>query len=182
MRAVAYYTQYGGFVDALGPAGGENVNDGHRAGGRIALRSSRRRASRITPRILYQEIRANGFNRQEVYNLYANPFTTPPIASWRAPAISAAARSFADNTLLADLNVSIELGPVTLTSVTTYINRDIVVSRDASALTGSVSVDPASASPGVVRLPSNLVDTTDLETLAQEVRMALGQRRAVQVA
>ena len=30
---------------------------------------------------------------------------------------------------------------VALTSVTTYINRDILVSRDASALTGSVSVD-----------------------------------------
>src|ERR1043165_7409201 len=27
MRAVGYYTRYGGFVDALGPGGGENVND-----------------------------------------------------------------------------------------------------------------------------------------------------------
>ena len=59
----------------------------------------------------------------------------------------------------------------TLTSIITYINRDIVVSRDASALTGSVSVDlgyPAAA----VNLPSNLVDTTDLETFTQEFRLA----------
>src|SRR5207237_160526 len=34
LRAVGYYTQYGGFIDAVGPAGGENVNDGHRVGGR----------------------------------------------------------------------------------------------------------------------------------------------------
>ena len=30
----------------------------------------------LTPRIVYQKITANGFNRQEVFNLYANPFTT----------------------------------------------------------------------------------------------------------
>ena len=51
------------------------------------------------------------------------------------------------------------------------MNRDIRVSRDASALTGWVSVDlgyPAAA----VNLPSNLVDTTDLETFTQEARIA----------
>ena len=43
--------------------------------------SSRRDDITITPRIVYQEVRADGFNRQEVYNLYANPFTTtrPPV-------------------------------------------------------------------------------------------------------
>ncbi|HEV7234435.1 MAG TPA: TonB-dependent receptor, partial [Sphingorhabdus sp.] len=47
----------------------------------------------------------------------------------------------------------------------------ILVSRDASALTGSVSVDlgfPAAA----VLLPSNLRDTTDLKTFTQELRLS----------
>jgi len=41
------------------------------------------------------------------------------------------------------------------------------VSRDASALTGSVSVDLGYPNAAVL-LPSNLVDTTSLETFAQE--------------
>jgi iron complex outermembrane recepter protein len=172
LRVVGYYTQYGGFVDALGPAGGENVNDGHRAGGRISLALEPGPGIRITPRILYQEIRANGFNRQEVYNLYANPFTNPATVYDERQQYLLLRESFSDNTLLADLNVSIDIGnDLTLTSVSTYINRDIVVSRDASALTGSVTVDLAYA-PAAVLLPSNLVDTTDLETYAQEVRMS----------
>ena len=33
VRAVAYGTRYGGFIDAVGPAGGKNINDGSRVGG-----------------------------------------------------------------------------------------------------------------------------------------------------
>ena len=94
--------------------GGENVNDGHRTGGRARARaSSRAPGITITPRILYQEIRANGFNRQEVYNLYANPFTTTPAAPVtfdEREQYLLLRESFADDTLLADLNVSVDLG------------------------------------------------------------------------
>ncbi len=41
---------------------------------------------------------------------------------------------------------------VELTSVTSYINRDILVSRDASALTGSVSVSPLGGLSGSAAL------------------------------
>src|SRR3546814_4609048 len=61
-------------------------------------------------------------------------------------------------------------GGVQLTSVTGYIDREILVSRDASALTGSVSVDLGFPDAGVL-LPSNLVDTTDLQTFTQELRL-----------
>ena len=74
--------------------------------------SSPRTASSITPRVLYQEIRANGFNRQEVYNLYANPFTNADVPGGRAPVTFdereqylLLREGFADDTLLADLNV-----------------------------------------------------------------------------
>src|SRR4051812_32089436 len=85
MRAVGYYTQYPGFIDALGPGGGNNVNDGHRAGGRVAITLEPAAGVRLTPRVLYQEIRANGFNREEIFNLFANPFTNAAAPNGRAP-------------------------------------------------------------------------------------------------
>ena len=171
IRAVGYYTRYGGFVDAVGPAGGENVNDGYRAGGRLAIRLQPTENITITPRIVYQEIDANGFNRQEVFNLYSNPFTNPPRTFEERQQYLLLRENFHDRTFLADLNLNIDLGPVTLTSISSYVNRDITVSRDASALTGSVSVDLGYPN-AAVNLPSNLVDTTDLETFTQEARIA----------
>jgi iron complex outermembrane recepter protein len=173
IRVVAYHTEYGGFINARTDAGiEENINDGSRTGGRISLRWEPTPDIAVTPRILYQEIQADGFNRQEVYNIYANPFTTtrPPIQLGEREQFLRLQEAFRDETLLADLNLTADLGPVTLTSVTTYINRDILVSRDASALTGSVSIDLGFPNAGIL-LPSNLVDTTDLETWAQEVRL-----------
>jgi len=176
LRAVGYYTEYGGFVDARREGGtfDENVNGGRRVGGRVALALEPGEGIRITPRVVYQEISANGFNRQEVYNLYANPFTTtrPPIQLGDRQQHLLLRESFSDNTLLADLNVEIDLGgDVSLTSISTYINRDIVVSRDASALTHSVSIDLGYGA-GALLIPSNLVDSTDLQTFAQELRIA----------
>src|SRR5688572_4916964 len=150
VRAVGYYTQYGGFIDALREGGGvdEDVNDGHRVGGRLAITLEPVAGVRLTPRVVYQEIRADGFNRQEVYNLFANPFTTtrPPVTFDERQQFLLLRESFADDTLLTDLTAEIDLtDTLALTSISTYINRDIVVSRDASALTGSVSVDLAFA-------------------------------------
>ncbi len=175
LRAVGYHTNYGGFIDARGEGGRrtENVNDGRRTGGRLALLFQPNDMVSITPRVVYQEISTNGFNRQEVFNLFANPFTTT------RPAITLAEReqylllneSFTDETLLTDVTARFDLGGMALDSVTTYIDRNILVSRDASALTGSVSVDlayPAAA----VTLPSNLLDATDLQQFTQEVRLS----------
>ena len=176
VRAVGYYTQYGGFIDALREGGSvdQNVNDGHRVGGRISVTLEPAPSVRVTPRILYQEIRTNGFNRQEVYNLFANPFTTtrPRVTFDERQQFLLLDERFADDTLLADLTASIAItDEIDLTSISTYINRDILVSRDASALTGSVSVDLGFPNAGIL-LPSNLVDTTDLETFSQEVRFS----------
>ncbi|MEA3032863.1 MAG: iron complex outerrane recepter protein, partial [Sphingomonadales bacterium] len=174
-RAVGYYTRYGGFIDNLGPGGDhKNVNDGSRAGGRLALLFQPSPGIKITPRVVYQQIRANGFNREEVFNLFANPFTTtrPKVNFKERQQYLLLPERFSDDTFLADLTGQFALGSrVQLTSVTSYINRDILASRDASALTGSVSVDlgyPAAA----VTLPSNLRDTTKLKQWSQEVRLS----------
>lgn len=172
-RVVGYYTKYAGFVDATGPGGGENVNDGERYGGRIALTYDSGSGVTITPRLVYQKVTADGFNRQEFWNLFANPDTTtrPPVQLGEREQHLLLEEAFEDETLLLDLTAEFDLGPVTLTSVSSYINRDILVSRDASALTGSVSVDLGFPDAGVL-LPSNLLDTTDLETFTQEVRLS----------
>jgi outer membrane receptor protein involved in Fe transport len=173
VRVVGYHTSYAGFIDARREGGGidEDVNDGRRSGFRVALLMQPVEGISVTPRVVYQEVRANGFNRQEVYNLYANPFTTtrPAVNFREREQFLLLDEDFDDNTFLADLTASVDLGAVELTSVTTYINRDILVSRDASALTGSVSVDLGFPAAGVL-LPSNLVDVTDLETVTQELR------------
>src|SRR3546814_13218728 len=78
MRAVGYYTRYAGFINALREGGGtsEDVNSGERYGGRVSLRWEPAEGLSITPRVLYQKVTTDGFNRQEVYNLYANQSTT----------------------------------------------------------------------------------------------------------
>lgn len=173
IRAVGYYTRYGGFINAIGPAGKDDVNSGERYGGRLALTFEPSDNLSITPRVVYQKVKADGFNRQEIYNLYANEFTTtrPAVTFDEREQYLMLREAFEDETLIADLKIDVGLGGATLTSVTSYINRDILVSRDASALTGSVSVDLGFPDAGVL-LPSNLLDTTDLETWTQEVRLA----------
>ncbi|HEV2567897.1 TonB-dependent receptor [Sphingomonas sp.] len=175
IRAVGYYTKFGGFIDARreGGAINEDVNDGERYGGRIAVLFQPTENITITPRVVYQKVTADGFNRQEVYNLYANPFTTtrPAVTFRERQQFLLLREAFKDETFLADLTANVDIGAVTLTSVTSYIDRSILVSRDASALTGSVSVDLGFPAAGVL-LPSNLRDNTDLETFTQEVRIA----------
>ena len=173
-RAVGYYTRYGGFIDAIGPAAGKNINDGERYGGRLAILFEPSPGIRITPRIVYQRVESNGFNRQEIYNLYANNFTTtrPKVTFDERQQYLLLREKFTDKTFLADLTANIAIGDaVELTSVTSYIKRDLLVSRDASALTGSVSVDLGFPAAGVL-LPSNLRDTTKLKTWTQELRLA----------
>ncbi|WP_332818093.1 TonB-dependent receptor [Sphingopyxis sp.] len=173
IRAVGYYTRYGGFINAIGPAGKEDVNSGERYGGRIALTFEPTDNLSITPRVVYQKVKANGFNRQDVYNLYANQFTTtrPQVTFDEREQYLLLRESFEDETMIADLKIDVKLDGVKVTAVTSYTNRDILVSRDASALTGSVSVDLGFPAAGVL-LPSSLVDTTDLKSFTQEVRLA----------
>lgn len=174
VRAVAYGTHYPGFIDAIGPAGGKNVNDGSRVGGRVAVLIEPTPDIKITPRVVYQRIHTNGFNREEAYNLYANQFTTVGPLDEREQYLKLR-EEFQDKTTLADLTASFGFGPVELTSITSYIHRNILVSRDASALTGSVSVSFSGLDPNILpaaNLPSNLRDRTKLKQWTQELRLA----------
>lgn len=174
MRAVGYYTRYGGFIDALREGGGvtEDVNDGERYGGRVSLRWEPAENLSITPRFVYQKVTTDGFNRQEVYNLFANPFTMtrPQVTFEERQQYLLLDEAFEDEVKLFDLTMNYAGDTIGLTSVTSYTDRDILVSRDASALTGSVSADLGFPDAGIL-LPSNLVDTTGVKQFTQEVRV-----------
>ena len=174
-RAVGYYTRYGGYIDALRPGGviDRNVNSGERYGGRLALRFEPTEIISITPRVIYQHIETSGFNREETFNLFANPFTTtrPAVTFAKRQQFLLLREKFRDNTFIADATIAVDLGAVAATSVSTYTDRNILVSRDASALTGSVSVDLGFPTVAVT-LPSNLLDTTKVKSFTQEVRLA----------
>lgn len=177
LRITGYGTEYGGFIDALREGGGvsEDVNSGSREGFRAALAMNFGPNLVVTPRLIYQHVQIDGFNRQEVYNLFANPFTVdpprPPVTFDERQQFLMLDEEFSDETTIADVTANWDLGNVDLTSITSYVTRNILASRDASALTGSVSVDLGYPDAGVL-LPSNLRDTTDLEQLTQEVRLA----------
>lgn len=166
VRMVGYHTQYGGWIDAIGPAGGEDVNRGNRTGGRVALTWQPTDTLTITPRLIVQNIGADGFNRAEAFNWLSGTTTLPENSQYLL-----LKEEFSDDTVIGDLTANLELGDVTLTSVTSLIDRDILVSRDATALSSSVSSDlgyPTSS----FTLPSNLRDTTEYESVTQELRVS----------
>lgn len=175
LRLVGYTTEYAGFIDALGENGTaeSDVNTGNRTGIRASLKWEPTEDVTITPRVIFQQIETDGFNRQEVFNLYANPYTTtrPAVQLDDREQFLQLGEGFEDDTRLMDLTIEVAFDGFDLTSVSSVMDRDILVSRDASALTGSVSVDlgyPAEA----VLIPSNLRDTTKLEQFTQELRLS----------
>jgi iron complex outermembrane recepter protein len=171
IRGVLYYSHFPGFIDAVGPAAGKNVNDGQRYGGRLAMLLQPTDNLRITPRVVWQRATANGFNREEFYNLYDNQFTTQnDLGKGDRRVYLKLPERFKDQTSLYDLTVAYDFGPAEVTSVSSYLHRNILVSRDASALTGSVSVD-LGFPPAGIDLASNLRDTTNLDQFTQELRL-----------
>ncbi|WP_018997393.1 TonB-dependent receptor [Hirschia maritima] len=168
LRAVAYTTQYAGYIDALGPNGSrdEDVNTGTRTGGRLAMLFEPTENISITPRVIYQEIQADGFNREEAFNWLTAGAQLGPREQFLL-----GDEEFKDETLLADLTATIDFGPVELTSVTSFADRSILVSRDASALTHSVSAD-LGYDAGIYSTPSNLRDSTAYESWTQELRLS----------
>jgi iron complex outermembrane receptor protein len=175
LRIVGYYNDIPGYIDAIRPGGtvDQDVNGGTRQGGRIALKLQPNENITITPRVIYQEIDMDGYNRQDIWNILANPYTTTETA------IEIGARQqytqlqekFTDDFLLGDLTLSFDLGAIVLTSISSYTDRDILVIRDATQLTGSVTFD-LGGTGAQVRIDSPLYDATDVQMFTQEIRLA----------
>ena len=175
MRGVVYSTDYGGYIDAYGEndAFKKDVNSGSRDGARLAVTFSPNENLTITPRVITQTIKADGYNRQEVFNLFANPYTTTRTKRFFKEREQHLMReeAYKDKTTLLDVVVEAGFDGYDLTFVGSSMERDIIVSRDATALTSSVWIDIGYPDAQAL-IPSNLIDTTDLEQTTAELRLS----------
>ncbi|WP_233350891.1 TonB-dependent receptor [Hyphomonas sp. ND6WE1B] len=172
VRAVGYHTRYPGFIDAVTRDGKiEDVNDGERSGGRVSALFAPAPELQITPRLVYQDIKVNGYNREEPFNIYANPDTLGVEGLGSRKQFLMRRESFSDELLMADLTGSLNLGFAELVSVSTYTDRKIDIIRDGSALLHSVSLD-LGYDLSITDNPANFTDHTDYKAFAQELRLA----------
>lgn len=182
LRAVGYGTRYAGFIDAVQPDGSikKDVNDGFRTGVRLSLGWQPTENVTITPRVIYQEIEANGFNREDDFNIIANEMVTTGNRLFqfgKRQQFTQLEEKFKDQFMLADLTIEADLGAVTATSITSITDRDLLVYRDATQLTGSITGQPGVLSPTglsrqVYTLDAPLSDVTDVKVFTQEARLA----------
>jgi iron complex outermembrane receptor protein len=180
LRIVGYYNELAGFIDSVYPGRAlrEDVNGGEKSGARVALLFQPNENISITPRIVYQKLETDGYPRIDVYNVLGNPFTTtePAVNPGERGQVTQIREGIDDEFTLADLKMEFGLGGVTLTSVSSYTDRDVTVLRDASQLTGSVTLSldngQGIATSADVRLNSPLYDVTSLKSFSQEVRLA----------
>ena len=183
IRVVGYFTKFPGFIDAVQPDGSVNkdVNDGERFGGRIAIEFRPSENLTITPRVIYQEVDVDGFNRVDIFNILANPFTTTrtPVTLGKREQFTQLQEKFTDDFLLLDATIEYDFGPVVFTSVSSYTDREILVLRDTTQLLASITAQPDIFGPGntfdqpeFALIDAPLADTTDIEVFTQEVRIA----------
>jgi iron complex outermembrane receptor protein len=176
MRFAGYYTRYGGFIDAVQPnlSVKHEVNDGDRAGARWSLLLQPNENLSITPRLLYQEVKMYGWNRADAYNILANPFTTtrPAVSLGQYQQFTQFKEPFTDKFGLGDLNLKYKFGNMDLTSVTSYTHRDVLVVRDATALTASITGGSIGLPQNVYTLNAPLDDATKSNVFSQELRLS----------
>jgi len=178
VRAVGYYNELNGYVNAVGPGGTliENVNDGNKYGGRLALAFAASDGLRITPRVVFQNLKTNGFPRIDLFNVLANPYTQsrPAVTLAKGEQYIQLRESLDDNFLLFDTVINYDTDTLSLTSVSSLIDRDIKVVRDAGQLTTSILAQPSAfdLSGPVLDRDAPLIDTTSLSLFSQELRVA----------
>ena len=175
-RFAAYYTRYGGFIDAVQPnlSVKQNVNGGDRAGARWSVKVQPNEDFSFTPRVLYQEVKMDGWNRADAYNILANPFTTtrPAVTLGPYEQFTQIGEPYTDKFWLGDLNLKYNFGPTTLTSITSYTHRDILVVRDAGALTSSITGGSIGLPENVYTLNAPLDDATKANEFTEELRLS----------
>ena len=175
LRITAYYNDIAGWTDAVQPDGSVNtdVNTGTRSGARIAFAFGNDTLT-ITPRVVYQEVKQDGWNREDDYNILANPFTTtrPAVNLGSDQQYTQIGEPFSDDFMLADLTIDWAISDdLSLTSVTSYTDREILVVRDATALTASITGGSIGLPENVYTLDAPLDDYTNVDGWTQEVRL-----------
>jgi iron complex outermembrane receptor protein len=188
LRVAGYYNYLPGYIDTPGVTrtGGvvrpdastvKDINTGERYGVRAAVRIAPSDAFTITPRLVYQKVKADGWNRIDAFNILANPYTTsrPAVTFGSRELFAQIGEPYTDELWLGDVNLSYRFGGgVTLTSITSYNHRDILVVRDSTALTASVTGGTIGLPENVYTLDAPLDDATKAHTWTQELRLSGG--------
>jgi iron complex outermembrane receptor protein len=184
LRGDAYYNRLAGWMDEVHPLGFErpgeftlekNTNTGDREGARLAFAIAPDDRLTVIPRFIYQKVAMEGWNRVDKYNILGNPFTTtrPKLTVGDTEMLTQLDEPFTDKFTLGDLNVKYNFGNVLLTSITSFTNRSILVTRDATALTASVTggtLGKYGVTEDVYTLNAPLYDATQAHGWTQEVR------------
>ncbi len=192
LRVAGYYTRFAGYIDTPGTirtsSGAirpdpstveEDINTGDRYGVRASFNIAPSARLIITPRIVYQKVEKDGWNRIDDFNILANPYTTtrPAVTLGGRRLFAQIGEPFTDEFLLGDLNISYNFGNVTLTSITSYTDRDILVVRDAGALTSSITGGSIGLPENVYTLDAPLDDATTAKVWTEELRFSGGKDR-----
>ena len=176
LRVTAYNTVHAGFMDAVQPDGSvsEDVNSGRRSGARVAVLVQPNERLSITPRIMYQDVSLDGWNRIDAYNILANPYTTtrPAVALGERELFTQFEEPFSDRFLLGDVKVEYDFGNVLLTSITSVTDRDVEVVRDSTALAASVTGGTIGLGEAAYTLDAPLIDVTAARAVTEELRLS----------
>lgn len=175
LRIAAYNDDLPGFITAYGPEGSvdTDVNSGRKSGARVALLWKPNDMISVTPRVVVQKLTTNGYPRTDLYNILGNPYTTtePAVPLGDRTQYRQFREGIDDDFKLYDLKVDGDLGFATLTSITSYTDRKLVILRDASQLTGSVTFQFGGTSADV-RTNSPLYDHNAIGEFSEELRLA----------
>ncbi|HEY3349286.1 MAG TPA: TonB-dependent receptor [Thermoanaerobaculia bacterium] len=174
LRTAVYYDHNPGYINAVQPdlSVKNALNGGDRMGFRAALAIAPSDDVVIIPRVVYQKATTDGWNRTDVYNILGNPYTTtrPKVFLGDREQFTQIPEPYTDKFLLGDLTMKFKLGDVLLTSVTSYTHRDVLVVRDAGALTSSITGGSFGLPASVYTLDSPLNDATKATGWTQELR------------
>ncbi|HEU5303434.1 MAG TPA: TonB-dependent receptor [Gemmatimonadales bacterium] len=175
-RVVGYANRIPGYMDAVQPdrSVDDDVNSGGRNGVRAAVRFAPHERFSITPRVVYQRVKMDGWNRIDDFNILATPFTTtrPAVRLGDRQLFTQIEEPYTDEFLLADVNLRHEFAGLTLTTIGSYTFRDVLVVRDAGALTSSITGGSIGLPENIYTLDSPLDDATTAKVWTQEVRLS----------
>jgi iron complex outermembrane receptor protein len=181
VRVASYFDRTPGFIDAVQPnlSVNDDVNDGLRTGVRGSVRIMASDKLSITPRIVYQRVKADGWNRNDIFNILANPYTTsrPAVTLGDREQFTQLKEKYTDDFVLTDLNLDYKTAHGLITSITSYTYRDILVIRDATALTASITGGTIGLPQNIYTLNAPLNDATTAKGWTQELRFSGGPKK-----
>jgi iron complex outermembrane receptor protein len=180
-RLAVFHNRFGGYQDVVRPdlTIDENANDGQRMGVRAAVRFAPNDRFDIMPRLVFQKVEMAGWNRTDTFNILANPYTTsrPATSLGDRRLFLARDEPFSDDFVLGDLNLKYAFGGMTLTSITSYTWRDILVTRDGGALIASIFGGSIGFPEPIYTLENPFDDRTNVDMWTQEARLVGGTDR-----